>query len=50
MTKQWMETCCTPKNRQVKFFKKIIIIFLEQTLLCFSLEFLVAVKGSLHFS
>lgn len=50
--KQWMETCCTPKNRQVRvcFFFLIIIIFLEQTLLCFSLELLVADKGSMHFS
>lgn len=36
MTKQWMKSCCTPKNRQVRvLFFIIIIIFLAQALLCF---------------
>lgn len=36
MTKQWMNSCCTPKRRQVRvLFFIIIIIFLAQTLLCF---------------
>lgn len=36
MTKQWMKSCCTSKNRQVRvLFFILIIIFLSQTLPCF---------------